>query len=79
MDLLNQFEALGYANPDKINGTFCNFPASIIRVRRTLRDSTNRDVYITVTTFMRDGFIIQIFMSAVYDTDQEIKDICSEI
>ncbi len=79
MDLLNQFEALGYANPDKINGTFCNFPASIIRVRRTLRDSTNRDVYITVTTFMRDGFIIQIFMSSVYDTDQEIKDMCSEI
>ena len=79
MDILTQFEALGYSNPDKIDGTFCNFPASIIKVRRTLRDSTNSDVYVTVTTFMRDDFVIQIYMSYAYDTDPEIKDIYNEI
>jgi len=79
MDLLNQFEALGYSNPDKIDGTFCNFPASIIKARRTMREDTNKDVYIVVTTFIRDGFVIQIFMSYVYDTDTEIKEICDEI
>jgi len=79
MDLLTQFEALGYSTPEKINGTFCNFPASIIKTRRTLRDNTNRDVYVTVTTFKRDDIIIQIYLSYTMETDQDIKDICNEI
>jgi len=78
-DLLSQFEALGYSTPEKINGKFINFPASIIKIKRDLRDNTNSDVYTTVTTFMRDDVIIQIYMSYAVDTDQDIKDTCNEI
>ena len=69
-----QYEALGYDLFDKVNGKFSNFPSAILKVRK----KADKNAFnLTVTVFMIDQYMIQIFQST--GQDEEVKNTCNTI